>query len=297
MSSKESVQQKHLIVFGLGYVGSRIAEQAMAKGLRVTALLRDREKVRFWENKGVEVVVGVIDESGWHDTMPLDADYVLNCVSGGRKGLEGYERSYVQGNRSLVEWAGKGFKGRLVYTSSSGVYPFTEGEIVDETTIFSPETETAGKLIEAEKMISGSGLSDWAILRLTGIYGKGRHYLLNAILNDVGELSGKGDIWLNLIHVVDVCTAIWQCFDYEDSLQDTFNVSDDLPVIKSDLVEWIAGQCGKPVPVFNSEKTLRVRHLENGKVPNRKISNAKMKQVFGWKPMYPNFKDGYRGLL
>ncbi len=286
-----------MIVFGLGYVGSRIADQALAKGLRVSALVRDVQKVELWKQKGVDVIVGSIDQNEWHEQMPLDADYILNCVSGGRMGIEGYERAYVKGNRSLVEWAKHRFTGRMVYTSSSGVYPFTEGEWIDESIDFQPETESAIKLLEAEALISQADLAGWTVLRLTGIYGEGRHYLLNAIRDEVGEIPGRGDVWMNLIHVGDVCSAIWECFKSEETLQGVYNVSDDCPVLKCDLVEWIANQCGKPAPVFNPEKSLRIRHLGNGKLPHRKISNAKIKRDCDWKPVYPSFKEGYRGLL
>ena len=117
--------QKHLVVFGAGYVGVEVARQAITRGLRVTALTRNAIKATALRALGVEVIVADLAEGGWyvHPALAGGADFVLNCVSSGGGGIDGYRRSYVDGMRSVLAWVYRVPVGTLVYTSSTSVYP------------------------------------------------------------------------------------------------------------------------------------------------------------------------------
>jgi len=102
--------------------------------------------------------------------------------------------------QSILGWAGRSAEGTFVYTSSTSVYPQTGGMVVDETA----PTEGAGAngriLLEASLAPkSGPGVRRWFILRLAGIYGPGRHHLLDQILGGLRrwlEAASSASIWL-----------------------------------------------------------------------------------------------------
>ncbi|MCB1124737.1 MAG: epimerase, partial [Verrucomicrobiae bacterium] len=135
-------------------------------------------------------------------------------------------------------------------------------------------------------------------LRLAGIYGPERHYLLNQVLYGEPEMPGEGDVYLNLIRVEDICQAIWTLWQTDPANLDTiYNVADNQPATKREVVAWLAEKTGRPMPTFNPALSRRQRHLPNGKLPNRIISNAKLKSVTGWEPQYPTYREGFADLI
>lgn len=292
---------KHIVVFGAGYVGGAVAREAVRCGARVTALTRNPSNVSALAADGCDVVIDELASAVWHGKIQDRADFVLNCVSAGGGGIEGYRRSYVEGMQSILAWAAKrGGVGTLVYTSSTSVYPQSGGVRVNEAVSVSEALGTSGVLVEAEDLLrnaaqgTGAACARWFILRLAGIYGPGRHHLLDQLRAGETEFAGRGEHRLNLVHRDDIMAAVLAAFAAPREIADEiFNVADDGAVPKSEVISWLAQQLGRSVPVFNGE-TASVRRAQT---PDRVIGNDKIKAVLGWRPRYPDFRFGYRPLL
>jgi nucleoside-diphosphate-sugar epimerase len=285
---------RRLVIFGCGYVGTAVALQALARGLEVTALTRNVASAAVLREQGVGTVVADLADSGWHDAVPGGVEFALNCVSPGSSGLEGYRRSYVAGMQAIVAWARRhGPIGTLVYTSSTSVYPQSDGACVDETAPTAGAGERGALLLESERVLGAAGdaCRRWFVLRLAGIYGPGRHHLLDQVR--AGEIAGVGEHRLNLAHRDDIAAAIWRCFDAPAAVRnEVFNVADDEPARKAEVVAWLAARLAVPSPSFTGEPGAR-RPL----TPDRVIMNRKLKTTLGWRPRYPTFRAGYESLL
>jgi nucleoside-diphosphate-sugar epimerase len=304
-----SLEGRRLIVFGCGYIGGEIARQAIRRGAQVTALTRNPQTAERLKGEGVETVVADFASDAWHGQMPGGSDYVLNAVSSGGGGVSGYRSSYVGGMQSLLKWAaGTQPMGTLVYTSSTSVYPQDGGALVDESASTDGVGELPQILLEAEKFVRGCGPVDAQrvrpgenrpvgfarcfILRLAGIYGPGRHHLVEQVRS--GTVAGRGDHHLNLAHRDDIVRAIWAAFEAAaDVAGGVFNVADDTPTLKREIVAWLAQQLGVPAPVFSGAPAAGRRAV----TPDRLIVNAKLKSVLGWKLCYPTFREGYKNML
>lgn len=298
MEDRTRFEGKHLFICGMGYLGQRVAQQALDRGMRVSGLTRSGEKVEALSGQGYKVIAADLVGRRWYPEVPQSVDFVLNCVSAGGGGVEGYRRAYVDGMRSLLHWCEGGFSGRLIYTSSTGVYPFSEGEVVTEETPFEPQSENAKILLQAENLLKDYGPTGWVILRLAGVYGPDRHYLLNQITSGKSEISGEGDIYLNLIRVEDVCSSIWKLWEADENTQNTiYNVADNKPSLKREVVAWLAEKTGNPIPNFNPASSIRQRNLPNGKLPNRIVSNSKLRIRTGWQPEFSTFREGFEDLI
>lgn len=286
---------QRLVVFGAGYVGGAMARAAKEQGMKVTALTRNAGKAAALQAEGIDSIVADLADDGWHAAMPERVDFVLNAVSSGGGGVEGYRHSYVEGMKSVIAWARAAKPGTLVYTGSTSVYPQDGGMKVDETSPTEPASERAALLLDAEHIAlaaANEGMRVF-ILRLAGIYGPGRHHILNQI--KAGEvLSGKGDHRLNLVHLDDICAAIMKCFEAAPSIAGgVFNVCDDFPAKKHELTAWIAARLGQPAPQFDPSLPGRRR----GEMPDRLVVNLKLKHTLGWRPRYPSYREGYETLL
>lgn len=283
---------KHLVILGCGYVGGEMARQAVARGLRVTALTRNAQTAAALRESGVTPVVADLADASWHSVVG-PADWALNCVSSGGGGVEGYRQSYLRGMKSVLAWAaGVGGVGKLVYTSSTSVYPQGGGVTVDESAPAEGRDERSAVLVETENLLLAAVASakQRIVLRLAGIYGPGRTYLLEQVR--AGEVSGQGSTHLNLIHRDDACGAIWAAFAGKAEGEAVFNVADDGRATKAEIVAWLAGQLGQPVPQFTGE-----RAGGRSATPDRVIANTRLKSTLGWSPRWPTFREGYANLL
>ncbi|MBS0630847.1 MAG: NAD-dependent epimerase/dehydratase family protein [Verrucomicrobia bacterium] len=284
---------KQLVIFGCGYVGVEVARQAMARGLRVTALTRNPLKAAELEKLGVTSVVADLADTDWHTQVPGTPDFALNCVSSGGGGIEGYRRSYVEGMRSIRQWSERhGRPGTLVYTSSTSVYPQGDGVHVDELAATGADAgERPAALLDAERLAQEIGQRSF-ILRLAGIYGPGRHYLLEQVSS--GEVAGRGDHRLNLAYRDDIAAAIWAVLAASPAIAGgIYNVADDGAATKGEVVAWLAQRMGLPEPHFTGQPAGGRRTV----TPDRVIVNERLKRELGWRPGYPTFREGYAEIL
>ena len=281
------------MVFGAGYVGGALARQALATGAAVTALTRNVDTATAFRREGIDAVVADLAATDWHPRVAGGADFVVNCVSGGGTGIDGYRRSYFEGMRSVVAWLGKAGAGATVYTSSTSVYPQDGGARVTEAAELDRENERPRVLVETEESLLGMNASGGrrTVLRLAGIYGPGRHHLLGQVRS--GDVAGNGGHHLNLIHCDDVCSAVWAALNNAAADREIFNVADDGAAPKAEIVNWLAGRLGVPEPRFTGVPAAGRRVV----TPDRIIENAKIKSVLGWRPHYPSFREGYAAIL
>jgi nucleoside-diphosphate-sugar epimerase len=74
-----------------------------------------------------------------------------------------------------------------------------------------------------------------------------------------------------------------------------FNVVDDTPTPKAEVVQWLAVRAGQPAPRFSGGPASARRGFLSP--PDRLISNAKLKAALGWRPQFPSFREGYAAIL
>ena len=289
-----------IVIFGCGYLGSELARQAIAKGLRVTALTRNKETAAVLRSLGAELVVEAqLEEDGWHSQINPTQDFVVNCVGASGGGIEGYVKSYLNGQESIARWAADGAVGTYLFTGSVSVYPQTDGRLVDEQASCDGASDRGALLLAAEAIgFPGStAVNRSFVLRLAGIYGPGRHVFLSRIRAGERNLSGDGEAWLNLIHRDDACSAIWAALESPPEIVGRiFNVSDGQPVLRQELVNWLAGEISVEPPSFSGIANPG-RTAPGTQLPNRKIDNVRIREELGWEPRYPSFREGYADLL
>lgn len=292
---------KRLVIFGCGYVGAALADAALARGARVVALTRNAEKAAALRARGVEVVVSDLAANDWHAHPALagGADWVANTVSAGASTPEGYRASYVAGTESILAWAGRAPIGTLAYTSSTGVYPQGGGARVDENASTVGASVTGRVLVEAEGLLRRSdpvAIGRWFVLRCAGIYGPGRHYLLNALRAGQTRFAGEPAFRMNLVHRDDIVAALLACFTAPPVVaNEIFNLSDGAPATRGELVGWLAEQLGLPPPVF--DPAVPSARKGGDPTPDRVIVAEKIRRALGWSPAFPDFRAGYVPLL
>jgi nucleoside-diphosphate-sugar epimerase len=304
---RDSQAGRSLLVLGAGYVGGAFVRDAVGRGLRVTALTRNVEQAAMLRAAGCsQVIEADLASDAWHAAADSPFGFVLNCVSAGRGGATGYRHSYVEGMRSIGHWLARQPRGgTIVYTSSTGVYPQGGGARIDEAAPTDGVGENGALLREAESELArGARAADWRwfVLRLAGIYGPGRHGMLDELRNGTAALRGDPAHRMNLVLRDDVCGAIWACFGAAPEVRDEiFNVSDGTPAPRAEVAAWLAARLGVTCPTFGVEAADSGAGANpfggRRRAPDRIIVTEKVRRVLGWRPRFADYRTGYEAIL
>lgn len=293
-----------VFIFGCGYLGLRLVDVLLEHGYRVGALTKNPDLINQLKGKGLcDVIQGRLEEDDWHKKISSDYTHIVNCVSSAGNGLSGYRSSYYEGQASIIRWARAQAIERFIYTSSTSVYSRDDGTWVDEgeenADAGSTPSETGAILREAESMIEDNhrAFESYYILRLSGIYGPGRHYLLNQLRSREG-IQGSGDNYMNMIHVSDIVGVVLRLIQSEKPYASgIYNLSDDQPTEKHAVAKWLAQSAGLDEPKFDAHTPTERQRLRKTRSKNRRIANRKLKEILNYSFLYPSYREGYSDIL
>lgn len=281
-----------VLIIGCGYVGLPLGAELVKLGHDVHGVRKTPGGEAEMQTVGIHPHVADVTQLETLVALPGPFDWVVNCVSSGKGGVDVFEQVYVQGTRNLIQWlAGTPLK-KLVYTSSTSVYGQTDGSNVKEDSPTVPNSPTSQLLVETEKLFldSAQGKNFPAIiLRVAGIYGPDRGHLFQKYLINEARIYGKGDRIINMIHRDDVVAAIIAALKNGRGGQ-VYNVTDDEPVTHLHFFQWLSQTLGKYPPPHASEAEFQAR--KRG-LTNKKVSNRRLKMELGVQLRYPTFRQGY----
>jgi len=276
-----------VLIAGCGDVGSRLATQLLAAGWEVHGLRRDVSRLP----EGVIGVAGDLFNKDCPATWPVGAvDYLVYCAAATDHDEAGYRAAYVQGLEHVLEWLNDygQVPNRLLFVSSSSVYGQQDGEWVDEASPAVASGYSGRVMLEAEQLALESGIPA-SIVRLTGIYGPGREWLLTQVRRGY-RVAVEPPLYANRIHADDAA-GLMACLLEADrrgvALDDVYIGVDDDPAALADVVNWLRGYLG--VTEWDDDASVR-------RTGSKRCTNARAKAL-GWAPKYPSFREGYAAIL
>jgi nucleoside-diphosphate-sugar epimerase len=143
-------------------------------------------------------------------------------------------------------------------------------------------------MLEAERLAMDSGIPS-TLVRLTGIYGPGREWLLKQVRMGYRVVSDP-PLYANRIHVDD-CAGLLAHLLKADAggvtLEDCYIGVDDAPAPLHEVVGWLRERMG--VTGWAEESTVR-------RSGSKRCSNARARAL-GWVPRYPSYREGYAAIL
>lgn len=278
---------KTLMIAGCGDVGSRLGQQLNAAGWTVYGLRRSVALLP----QGIRPVAGDLHADACPAAWPSEPlDYLVYCAAATEHDEAGYRAAYVDGLRHVLGWlAQQGQRPkRVLFVSSSGVYGQQLGEWVDENSPAEAGSYSGRIMREAEQLLLTSDLPASAV-RLSGIYGPGREWLLGQVRQGY-RVASEPPLYGNRIHADDAAGLLAFLLQADARgvvLDDCYLGVDDEPAPLYDVVAWLREQLG--VSHWSEQSTVR-------RAGSKRCSNARAKAL-GWQPQYPSYREGYRAIL
>lgn len=281
------------LVVGCGYLGHRVAKIWRNAGDTVHVLTRSDQRADQLQQQGFSPLVGDITHPHSLPTLPA-VDTLLMSVGFDRTSGKSIDEVYVRGLENLLA-AACPHPGRVVYTSSTGVYGHTDGSLVDEQSPCQPVRAGGKACLEAEQLLLRSRWRDrCVILRLAGIYGPHRLPRLAQLLAG-SPLAASADGMLNLIHVDDAAEACRLAAGAQLQLPQILLTSDGQPVTRRTFYEELARLTGAPQPVF-TESFSSPGAAERAR-SSKRVSNQRLLEQLRIQLRYPDFRRGLAAIV
>ena len=281
----------NIFIFGAGYSSLAFVKRMGATNHIVAGTTRNEDKISELRESGIEPFlfdgkignpeINIRLKDATHllisiapprDTIGNDVDPVLNVFG-----------DAIQNALPKLQWIG--------YLSTVGVYGNHDGAWVDETMPAAPVSARSIQRDIAEKgwmALSAEINVPLTIFRLAGIYGPGRNSFRTIEAGRSRRLAKKGQFF-NRIHVADIARAI-ELAALADC-NEIFNITDNEPAPPQNVVTFAHELMQIEPPEEIDFKTADITPMARSFYgENKRVSNAKSKQLLGMKYAYPNYR-------
>jgi nucleoside-diphosphate-sugar epimerase len=272
-----------------GVIGRNLIPRLASAGHEVVGMTADAGKSGLIRSLGARpVVVDVFDRDGLQAAVrAASPDAVIHQLTSLRSGdYAATNRVRIEGTRNLVDAAKLAATPTMV-AQSYCIYAPGAG-LADESDpldVNSPVFGTAAvALVALEGMVSG--MPHGLLLRYGNLYGPGTAYAKDGpIAAQVrrGELPANEDV-TSFLHVDDAAQAALQALDWAAG---TVNIVDDVPAAATDWLPAYAAAIGAPPPPRRPGTGSGLRGA----------ANSRARTEFGWEPIHPSWRDGFRTAL
>jgi len=289
---------RYLIAGAAGYVGSRLAEQLLARGESVRGLVRnpDSEVVDRLAGLGMVVWQGDVTQPESLVGVANGVEYAYNLTS--RSVLENgsVRQVFVEGNRNLIAACSRARTVRA-YVFSGNVAPYGDhgDEWLTEDSPAAPCYPFGEIMIEAEQAIMELVRAHHfpaIILRVGTIYGPERDFV-DAVLSGTTTLIGDGMNFVARIHIDDLI-AMLDLVALRGHPGAIYNVADDEPARAAVLYGEVRQRLGMVPPRLFSKAGALFAGLDSSVVgmasASARLSNARIKHDLKLDLRYPSFR-------
>lgn len=261
------------VILGAGYTGGLLAERLVRDGQSVIVTRRDAGNAAAAALALPGPARGVAMDLSRPETLVFPEDAIVVCLAPPGADPTAETQALVEATRRCE---------RLVYVSSTGVYPPAGGQWVDESWPIAPQTRAGRARAAAEAVLPADAIS----LRVAGIHGPGRG-LVERIRAGTYRIIGDGSAHVSRIHVVDLVDAIIRAG--ATTFAGPVNIADDDPAAIGEVADTIAARLRKPPPPRVAPESVD-GEVAGMLAADRRIANTRMKDKLGVVLRYPSWR-------
>lgn len=299
--SETRPQFQTALIAGCGYVGHRVAQCWRSSGIETFAISRDPAKGEQLAGEGIRpLMLDLSSPEKWPE-LPV-VDVLLWSVGFDRKAGADRTRVWVDGLRELLNRVRfRTGHGRVIYTSSTGVYGDSGGEEVDENTVACPDSEGGKACLAAEQIVREFAVTTGhtaTVLRLAGIYGPDRLLRRIADLHNGTPITSPPDDWLNLIHVDDIVRTVDAVANHSgSSIIPIMNVVAANSVTRRTYYTTLAELASAPGPVFEASSSTESTKARSGRGSGNRRVISRVRPTLDVQFCFDDVKAGLQDAL
>jgi nucleoside-diphosphate-sugar epimerase len=290
-----------------GVMGRRVVPSLIKAGHRVTAIGRSQTAREELERAGARPVeVDLFDVAAARKAVAGE-EVVINLATSipplSRMFLPGAwrmnDRIRSQASANLVEAALAGGATRYIQESFAPIYPDRGDQWIDESVPPQPVRYNRSALDAeaATERFTQQGRTG-VVLRFAFFYGPDSLFTLQMIrFVKLGwaPIFGAPDGFYSSLSHDDAAAAVVTALDLPAGI---YNVTDDEPLRRRDLVDSLASALGVGSPRLAPRWAERVMgSLGETMARSLRISNLKLRGASTWAPTYPSVREGWRAVL
>ncbi len=266
-------------------------------------MVRTREKAGVVAEMGaVPVFVSIFDVDGMtrafegHDAVVNLATAIPSTFAYPfARAWRDNARIRTEGTTAVVDAALAAGVGRVIQESIALAYPSRDDPITEDVSMaiypVVESTPLSENTIRRFTEAGGAGV----VLRFGLFYGPGssqNNDMLTMAKAGVRVVYGPPDGYFSPIHLVDAGRAVVAALDAGAGV---YNVVDDEPMTKHDYGQAISDAVGRR-PLIGAPGRLIGLAGQNmaAVMRSQRVSNQRFKDATGWRPVYPNARDGWR---
>lgn len=256
-------------ILGCGWLGLPLGSYLSSKGYEVWGTTTSPEKINLLEEAHIQpVLLNFKPEPEGNISALLDAEVLLISIPP-RAGKQGNDFHPQQIKYLLKNLSN--FRGKILYISSTSVYPDTNSIITEEGPVLPDHP-----LLEAEHLLQQSSIPV-TILRCGGLMGydriAGKYF--------IGKTVETGEVPVNFVHRDDVIHIIENCIE-QSAWGEIFNVVAPEHPLRRAVYDRNARDHRWQAPTFvNPQQPL----------PFKIISSEKIQRVLSYRFVFPNPLD------
>lgn len=279
----------HVLIAGCGWLGAAVARRLLARGDRVTGVRSDPARARELAALGVQPLALDLTAADAGQRLPGDVDAILALQAARGGGEAAYRQAYLQATATLLDYARRRPLKALVVSGSTGLFTQTDGSDILESTPAPPATGTPAILAEAEAALMAAAAQGLPVrlVRLSGLYGPGRVWMVDRVRNGLMALGPGDDAWLNSCHQDDAAAALLAALDRGGDGA-VYHATDAEPLRRREVIEHVAAALGIPAP-------RGTQGTPPG--PNRRILGEATRAELGLALRWPSLRQGLAPFL
>lgn len=280
---------KRVLIAGCGDLGLRVARLLALENAsnQSWGLRRNPSLESTSDLPGFSWMAADLTQPDTLRDVPKDITHVLYTAAPNARTEADYRAVYRNGLERLLQAVASPALQRVLFVSSTAVYGDHGEQWIDESTPTAPKSFNGQVLLETEQWLhSQSAQFETLSLRLSGIYGPGRSYLLDRLRAGQATAPATESHWVNRIHIEDAAAAVLHLLNLPNP-QPVYLVTDSTPLPMRVLYDALAKLVGGPVPPEGAAPA---------SVGSKCLSNARLRDS-GFNFKWPDSREGHAALI
>ena len=248
--------KKSISILGCGWLGEPLAQDLIEKGYLVSGSTTNENKMQKFAQIGIKPFLIKLESLQSNIVEFLSSEVLIIALPS--KNIDGF--------KNLINFIEKSDVKKVLFVSSTSVYPNSTVEITEETSVIN------SPLSEIEKLFITNTIFNTTVVRFGGLIGYNRK---PGLFYTQGRLIDNPESVVNMIHRDDCIRIIFSIIENK-VWGNIFNACADSHPTKREFYTKAALAIGLEIPLFEN--------LDSRE--NKKVSNKKLKKILNYEFKY-----------